>query len=102
MFKSFTLKADSEIPQGVFNFLAYSFWLIIINWQDSSSKLPGYFGILILGIKYSKAVPDQETRPLYLFKIVRVLLNAYQCFGEISFFAIAIILVCLASDANKS
>ena len=102
MLKSFTLKADSEIPQGVFNFWVYSFWLIIINWQDSASKLPGYFGILIFGIKYSKAVPDQETRPLYLFNTVRVLLNAYQCFGEISFLAMATILVCLASDASKS
>ena len=34
------LKAASEIPQGICNFLAYSFWLIIINLHDSSNKLP--------------------------------------------------------------
>ena len=64
--------------------------------------LPGYLGIFILGIKYSNAVPDHEISPLYLFKIVRVLLKLYQCFSGISFLAIATKLACLASDASRS
>ena len=84
------------------SFLAYSFWLISINLHDSSNRLPGYLGIFIFGIKYSKAVPDHDISPLYLFNIVSVLLKLFQCLAGTSFFAIAIKLVCLASDASKS
>ena len=56
----------------------------------------------IFGIKYSKAVPDHDTNPLYLYKLVNVLLKLFQCLLGMSFFAIAIKLACLASDANKS
>ena len=86
----------------MFSCFAYSFWLISINLQDSSNKLPGYFGIFIFGIKYSKAVPDHDIKPLYLFNIVSVLLKLFQCLAGTSFFAIATKLVCLASDAKRS
>ena len=66
------------------------------------NKLPSYLGIFISGIKYSNAVPDHDIRPLYLFSVVNVLLKLPQCFAGTSFLAIAIKLVCLASDANKS
>ena len=72
------------------------------NSLDSLIKLPGNFGIFILGIKYSNAVPDQEISPLYLFKIVNALLRLYQCFAGTSFLAIATKLACLASEASKS
>ena len=42
--------------------------------QDSSNKEPSYLGILIFGIKYSKAVPDQDINPFLLFKIVHKLI----------------------------
>ena len=96
------MKAASDIPHGICNFFAYSIWLIIINLQDSSNKLPLYWGILIFGIKYSNDVPDHDTRPLYFPSVVSVLLNEFQCFAGTSFLAIAIKLACLASDANKS
>lgn len=54
------------------------------------------------GIKYSKAVPDQDINPLYPFNVVKVLLKEFQCFDGTSLFAIATKLACLASDANKS
>ena len=54
------------------------------------------------GIRYSKAVPDQDINPLYPFIDVNVLLKFIQCLYLISFFAIAIKLDCLASDAKKS
>ena len=89
-------------PKEYRNFFAYSFWLIIINLQDSSIKLPSYDFIFTPGIKYSNAVPDHETNPLYPFKVVSVLLKEFQCLNGISLFAIATKLACLASDANKS
>ena len=73
-----------------------------MNLQDSSSRLPSYFLIFIFGIKYSNAVPDQDTNPLYPFNIVSVLLKFCQCFEGTSCFAIATRLACLASDASKS
>ena len=56
----------------------------------------------MFGIKYSNAVPDHEIKPLYLFKLVNVLLKACQCLGLTSFLAIATKLACLASDARRS
>ena len=90
------------MPHGIPNFLLYSIWFIIANLLDSSSKLPLYLFIFILGIKYSNDVPDHDISPLYFFSTVNVLLKLFQCFGDTSFFAIATKLACLASDANKS
>ena len=56
----------------------------------------------MFGIKYSNEVPDHDINPLYFPNVVNVLLNEFQCFAGTSFFAIAIKLACLASEANKS
>ena len=81
---------------------AYFIWHISANLIDSSIKLPLYLGIFIFGIKYSKAVPDHETKPFLLSKIVKVLLKLFQCFTSTSLFIIATRLACLASEASKS
>ena len=96
------MNAASDIPHGICNFFAYSIWLFIINLHDSSKRLPLYFGTLMFGIRYSNDVPDHDTSPLYFPSVVSVLLSEFQCFAGTSFFAIAIKLACLASDANKS
>ena len=90
------------MPQGIPSFFAYFLWLNIENLQDSSSKEVSYDGIFTVGIRYSKAVPPHEINPLYSPIVVKSLEQLFQCLLGTSLFAIAIMLVCLASDASKS